>query len=82
MLRLRGGIPVKVRTLSGRSFEFEFDKTTTVANIKAKIQEKEGVDPKQQRLIYSGQQLKDDNTVESIGYAEKRGFIHMVLMLR
>ena len=82
VLRLRGGIPVKVRTLSGRSFEFEFDKTTTIAHIKAKIQEKEGVDPKQQRLIYSGQQLKDEDSVEKIGYVEKRGFIHMVLMLR
>ena len=82
VLRLRGGIPVKVRTLSGRSFEFEFDKSTTILNIKAKIQEKEGVDPKQQRLIYSGQQLKDEDTVEKIGYVEKRGFIHMVLMLR
>ena len=44
--------------------------------------EKEGVDPDQQRLIYSGSQLKDDDTVDSIGYAEKRGYIHMVLMLR
>jgi hypothetical protein len=82
VLRLRGGIPVKVKTLSSRTFEFEFERTTTVLAIKAKIQEKEGVDPDQQRLIYSGSQLKDEDTVDSIGYADKRGYIHMVLMLR
>tara|TARA_B100000795_G_C22496047_1_gene322123 strand:- start:20 stop:520 length:501 start_codon:yes stop_codon:yes gene_type:complete len=82
VLRLRGGIPVKVKTLSSRTFEFEFERSTTVLAIKAKIQEKEGVDPDQQRLIYSGTQLKDEDTVDSIGYADKRGYIHMVLMLR
>jgi ubiquitin len=82
VLRLRGGIPVKVKTLSSRTFEFEFERTTTVLAIKSKIQEKEGVDPEQQRLIYSGTQLKDEDTVDSIGYADKRGYIHMVLMLR
>mgnify|MGYP003765255063 CR=1 FL=1 len=82
VLRLRGGITVKVKTLSARTFDFEFERETTILAIKSKIQEKEGVDPNQQRLIYSGTQLKDEDTLDSIGYAEKRGFIHMVLMLR
>ena len=82
VLRLRGGITVKVKTLSARTFDFEFERETTILAIKSKIQEKEGVDPNQQRLIYSGTQLKDEDTLDSIGYAEKRGYIHMVLMLR
>ena len=82
VLRLRGGIPVKVKTLSGREFEFDFEQSTTVQGIKEKIQQKDGVSPKQQRLIYSGTQLKDEQTLEEIEYAKKGGFIHMVLMLR
>ena len=65
VLRLRGGIPVKVKTLSSRTFEFEFERSTTVLAIKAKIQEKEGVDPDQQRLIYSGESKSTDSTKTS-----------------
>ena len=82
VLRLRGGIAVKVKMLSGRTFEFGFELETTMLQIKSKMQEKEGVDPNQMRLIYSGTQLKDEDTLDSIGYAEKRSCIHMVLMLR
>ena len=71
-----------VKTLTGKTITLEVEPSDTIENIKSKIQEKEGVDPNQQRLIYSGTQLKDEDTLDSIGYAEKRRFIHMVLMLR
>ena len=82
VLRLRGGITVKIKTLAGRIFECEFERDTKIFSIKLKIQEKEGVEPKQQRLIYSGTQLIDEDTLDSIGYTEKRGTIHMILVLR
>jgi len=82
VLRLRGGYRVQVKTLTAHIFEFEVEQATTIRAIKNKIQEKEGVDPDQQRLIYQGTQLKDEDTVKSIGYTYNHGYIHMVITLR
>jgi ubiquitin C len=82
VLRPRVGYRVQVKTLTAHIFEFEVEQATTIRAIKNKIQEKEGVDPDQQRLIYQGTQLKDEDTVKSIGYRYKHGYIHMVITLR
>ena len=75
-------VAVKIKTLSGRTFNLDLDPSTTVEAVKKSIQEKEGVDPLQQRLIYNGVALSNSDSINSIGYVERRGFIHMVLVLR
>lgn len=49
--------------------------------LKEKLEEKEGIPPQQQRLVFQGKQLKDDKTIGS--YKLKAGTVlHLVVALR
>ena len=70
-----------IKTLTGRKQAMTFEPTDEVLQIKRQLQEKEGIQVDQIRLIYSGKQLADDKTIESYQIAAG-GTIHMVLQLR
>jgi len=72
---------VKVKTLTGKTIHVDVDSATTVAALKAKIQDKEGIPPDQQRLIFNGTQLEDGPLLKDYGI-KNNAVLHLVLRLR
>ena len=63
VLRLRGGIQIVVKMLNGKPIMLEVEQSDTIGDVKAKVQEKEGIPREQQMLIYNKQKLEDDRTL-------------------
>jgi hypothetical protein len=70
-----------IKTLTGRKQAFNFEPENQVLAVKQSLQEKEGIQVDQIRLIHSGKQLADDKTLESYNIGAG-ATIHMVLQLR
>lgn len=72
---------IKVKTLTGKEIELDIEPTDKVDRIKEKVEEKEGIPPPQQRLIFAGKQMNDDKTAQD--YKIQGGSVlHLVLALR
>ena len=61
---LKGGLMIKVRTLTGKEIEIDIEPTDTTERIKERVEEKEGIPPVQQRLIFAGKQMGEGKTAK------------------
>ncbi|KAJ5473584.1 Ubiquitin supergroup [Penicillium sp. IBT 31633x] len=71
----------RVRTLTGKEIELDIEPDYKVSRIKERVEEKEGIPPVQQRLIFGGKQMADDKTASEYNL-EGGATLHLVLALR
>ena len=76
-----GDIQVVVKTLTGKTITFTVNPFMDIEDLKAEIQDKEGIPPNQHRLIFAGRKLEEGKTLDQYKIGDG-STLHLVLQLR
>eukprot|EP01091_Cochliopodium_minus_P003494 TRINITY_DN13416_c0_g1_i1.p1 TRINITY_DN13416_c0_g1~~TRINITY_DN13416_c0_g1_i1.p1 ORF type:complete len:158 (+),score=40.82 TRINITY_DN13416_c0_g1_i1:36-476(+) len=74
-------LTIFVKTMTGKTITIETSLQNTINQVEESIQDKEGIPPGQQKLIYAGKDLEDDTTLSENGI-EEESTLHLLLNLR